>query len=299
MTYKTFTSTDGLELAYQDHGPKESSAAPLLCLAGLTRNSRDFEPIFERFGRQRRIVALDSRGRGESARDPIISNYSPLVETNDALALVDHLGLRKIVLFGTSRGGLLGFAIGNMRRDLCAGMILNDVGPVIEPDGLDALMDYVGLPVEYPSFEAMAEAFAQNQSKRYPGVTAEEWLPYIRRGWRDDGTGRPTLNYDPRIREVLHGQRGDAPPDLWPFFEGIKALPMLLLRGANSDLLSRETVTEMRRRKPDLRAVEVPRRGHIPFLDERESVEAVRRFLDDLDMTLAAAESAVNAGSRP
>ncbi|SFJ93418.1 alpha/beta fold hydrolase [Celeribacter neptunius] len=275
----TFTTADGLTLAYDDQG----TGGPILCLAGLTRNMDDFEPVVEHFAARARIIRLDSRGRGASDHDPDFMNYTIPQEGADALALLDHLGLEKAAILGTSRGGLIAMALAITARDRLTGVLLNDIGPDIDPVGLAHIMDFLGRPSAYRSYEDAALRLPKAMGAQFPDVSHEDWLTYARRIW-SEGEKRLELRYDPKLRDAIEAQSvTGALPDLWPLFDALDGLPLALLRGENSNLLSAETMAEMCRRRPDMIAATVGNRGHVPFLDEPESLNVITRFIDMLD----------------
>jgi pimeloyl-ACP methyl ester carboxylesterase len=265
-----FTAADGARLHYTDEG----SGRPLLCLSGLTRTGADFDYLAPHLP-PLRLIRLDYRGRGGSDwTGP--ATYTVPQEAADVVALLDHLGLDAVPVIGTSRGGLVGMVLAATARDRIRGLLMNDVGPVLEKAGLDAIRDYVGRPPAARSHAEAAEAMASRMAG-FEGVTAERWLAEARRHFRETGDGL-ALTYDPALREAFLAAL-DAEGDLWPLFDALRGLPIGLIRGANSDLLSAETAAEMRRRRPDMIYAEVPGRGHIPFLDEPEALAAVHRFL--------------------
>lgn len=275
MTLSRFTTSDGLRLAYDDRG----AGTPLLCLAGLTRNMEDFRPILAPLAGRCRIVRLDARGRGHSDRAADFTTYNVLREGQDVLELLDHLGLRRAVVLGTSRGGLVAMALAAGHADRMAAVILNDIGPVIGPAGLARIMDYVGRAPAARTLDAAAEAAQRYYATEFPGVPLATWREQVA-NWYDEGPEGLALRYDPQIRTaLLHQSAAGASPDMWMFFEALKALPLAAIRGANSDILSAETLTEMQRRHPGMHAVTVPDRGHVPFLDEPESFAAIEAML--------------------
>lgn len=278
-----FAAPDGRRLAYRDEGPASgpaSGAPTVLCLAGLTRDARDFEPLAARLAGRYRVVRLDARGRGGSdwAKEPI-AEYQVPVEAGDALALLDHLGIARTALIGTSRGGLIGLGIGTAAPGRLSCLVLNDVGPVVEPSGLERIMGYVGIDPGWADFSEAATGLALSMGASFPDLTGEQWMAFARSIYADD-EGRPRLSYDPRIREAVAASIAKAPPDLWTLFDRLGELPVLAIRGERSDVLSAETLAEMVRRRPATRTVTVPQRGHAPFLDEPEAVAAIEAFLD-------------------
>ncbi len=271
-----FTTSDGLSLAYDDAG----AGHPLLCLAGLTRNMADFDAVKARFGGAARIVRLDARGRGLSDRAPDWRSYSLPREAQDALELLDHLGLERASILGTSRGGLVAMMLGASHADRLAGAILVDIGPVIEPAGLEPILGFIGLPPVWKTYAEAAAALPEAMAPRFSGVPEATWRAHAERLWEEGPEGL-SLRYDPRLRDaLLEGAQDGALPDLWPLYEALADKPIALIRGANSDLLSPDTAAEMRRRRPDLVFAEVPGRGHVPFLDEPESVAAIAAHLE-------------------
>lgn len=273
-----FTTTDGLKLAYRDEGLADGPV--LLCLAGLTRNMADFDVVVRDFGDRARIVRLDSRGRGESDFDTDYKNYNLIRESRDAIELLDHLGIEKAAILGTSRGGLIAFLLAQGHRDRLIGVCFNDIGPVIETEGLAFIFGYLGVPPEFKTYEEAADGMVKSNAKSFPGVPRARWRQQAERQWKETPDGL-SLRYDKNLRRaVLEASATGAIEDLWPFFDALKGKPIGLLRGENSDILSRATVQEMIRRRPDILSAEVPRRGHVPFLDEREARKVLTEFLD-------------------
>jgi len=270
-----FTTSDGIRLAYdvQGEGP------PLLCLAGLTRNMDDFEPVLE-FADRAQIIRLDSRGRGASDYDPDFMNYTIPQEGADALALLDHLGIDKAAILGTSRGGLIAMALALIAKERLSGVLLNDIGPEMDPEGLSHIMDYLGRPSAYRSFDDATDKLPKALGTQFPNVSPAQWRVYARRIWTE-GERRLQLRYDPKLRDAIEAQSvtGDL-PDLWPLFDALDGLPLALLRGENSNLLTRACMEEMQRRRPDMIAAEVRDRGHVPFLDEPESHAVIAKFIE-------------------
>lgn len=269
-----FRAGDGASLAYRDEG----KGLPVLALAGLTRDGRDFDYLAPHLG-DVRLIRLDSRGRGESAWTGAAS-YTVAQEAGDALALLDHLQLPSVAIIGSSRGGLLGMVIAATAKDRLLGLCLNDVGPMLERDGLARIGGYVGQP---PSMRTLREAAEQLQlsSAGFEGVPTSRWAEEAVRRFVETGDGLG-LTYDPALKEAFTAAFDGPPVDLWPLFDACAGLPLALIRGANSDLLSAETARQMKARRPDMAYAEIPGRGHIPFLDEPESLACIRRWLGHL-----------------
>jgi len=273
-----FEAADGRRLAYQD---SDTPGPAVLCLAGLTRNGRDFAGLAAHLADRYRVLRLDSRGRGMSdwAEAPL-TEYTVPVESADALALLNHLDIPRAAIIGTSRGGVLGMILGATQRQRVSGLVLNDVGPVIKRQGLDDIMVYLGVEPKVDSFEAAAEVLQQTMGPTFPDVTPIQWLGFARTIYRDEG-GRPRLRYDARLRDAVAVALEHTPPDLWDLFAALEGLPILTLRGANSVLFSAETLSEMARRRPDMAQAVVPNRGHPPFLDEPVALAAINAFLEE------------------
>ena len=269
-----FGTSDGLRLAFRDQG----AGTPLLCLAGLTRNSADFEAMANLLP-DFRIIRQDYRGRGRSDRDRDFRNYNPVTEARDAVELLDHLGLKSVPVLGTSRGGIVAMVIAATQKVRISGVILNDIGPDIERAGLIRIADYLG---RQPSVGTMEEAARETaaSSVGFRNVPHERWIEECRCRY-DFEDGRPRLNYDPKLRDAVLPTFSEDAPDLWPYFDALEGIPIGLIRGANSDLLSVATTEKMRSRRPDIAVLEVPDRGHCPFLDETECIAFIRRFLKD------------------
>ena len=266
------TASDGTGLHYADTG----EGLPVLCLSGLTRNGSDFDYVAPHLTGVR-LIRLDYRGRGQSDwADP--SSYTIPVEARDAVELLDHLGLDRVAILGTSRGGLIAMLLAATARDRLRGVCLNDVGPVIAPAGLDVIKGYVG---RNPTQKTLAEAAAMRAELMagFAGVPQARWDEEVRRHYVEGPAGL-TINYDPRLREAVVGHDDQVAPDMWPLFDALAGLPLALIRGASSDILAPGTAAEMRRRRPDLIHAEVPGRGHVPFLDEPEALAAIRAWLD-------------------
>lgn len=267
-----FTTSDGVSLHYSDAG----QGLPLLCLAGLTRDGRDFDYVAPHL-QDLRLIRLDYRGRGLSDRAPWQS-YTIPVEARDAIELLDHLGLAQVAVLGTSRGGLIAMALAATVKQRLLGVALNDIGPEIAPQGLEAIKAYLG---RNPSWKSLDEAVARRPEVMagFANVPESRWREEVAKLYiaTDDGLRIP---YDPALRDAVLEAGAQPVPDLWPFFEALAGLPLCAIRGANSDLLSPACFARMQKLRPDMVTAEVPDRGHIPFLDEPEAVAALTRWLD-------------------
>ncbi len=270
-----FTTSDGRRLYFEDTG----TGKPLLCLAGLTRNSRDFSFLAPHLD-DLRLIAMDYRGRGRSDHDPDFMNYNILREGLDVVELLDHLGLARVTLLGTSRGGLIAMALAASHPERLAGVILNDVGPVIEPAGIAKIMDYVGKPPTARTYDEAARALQQTMQAQFPGVPLSIWKRQAEHQYTETPTGL-ALRYDPALRDALIQQAAQGPaPDLWPLFEALRGIPTGVIRGAHSDVFGAATLQEMHNRHPGLISTEIADRGHAPFLDEPQSLEIINEILD-------------------
>ncbi|WP_316015462.1 alpha/beta hydrolase [Roseobacter sp. HKCCA0434] len=271
---KRFTTSDGLSLAYDDQG----EGVPVLCLPGLTRNMEDFTPLAGNLPRPCRLIRLDLRGRGASDHDPDpVANYTVPVESRDVIELLDHLGLDEVVIVGTSRGGIIAMVLAAMAKERLAGVLLNDIGPEIDAKGLGNIMTYLGRTPAAKTLDQAARGLARFYGPSFAGVDEAAWRVWAAR-WYEERPDGLHLRYDPALRDAV--EAGGAAPDLWPFFEALDGVPLAALRGANSDLLSAETFEKMKGARPDMIAATVPGRGHVPFLDEEESLDVFARLLD-------------------
>lgn len=283
---KYWLSQDGLRLHYRDY-PGREDRPPILCLPGLTRNARDFEPIAERLAGEWRIICIELRGRGESAyaKDPM--SYAPLVYLQDIGVLLDELALPPLIGIGTSLGGLLLMLMAATRPGCLAGALLNDIGPDIAETGLERIRRTVGTGSAHPTWVHAARAVAEVQGVIYPDYQLEDWLRVAKRLYRLTGQGRIALDYDQRLAEPLRAPGGAAEGvDLWPAFMALGNIPLTLLRGALSDLLTVETAATMQARLPQLEMVTIPHVGHAPSLEEPAAVAAIDRLLDRVMATI-------------
>ncbi len=268
----TFTTSDGLRLHYTDEG----SGLPILCLAGLTRTGADFNYVAPHLTGHR-MIRLDYRGRGQSDWDADWHNYALPVECRDVLELLVHLSLDKVAIIGTSRGGLNAMGLAAGAKDKLIGVALNDVGPVIEPAGLDVIRGYIGRNPAAKSHEEIAATLAHIMVG-FDDVPMSRWLEEARTHYAMTPEGL-RITYDPKLRDAVIAAMEAPAPDLWPYFDALEGLPTLCLRGANSNLLSAATLEQMQERRPDMIAALVPGRGHVPFLDEPVAVNALNDWI--------------------
>ncbi|MEM6887287.1 MAG: alpha/beta hydrolase [Pseudomonadota bacterium] len=269
----TFTTSDGLNLHYTDDG----AGLPVLCLAGLTRTSADFDYVTPHLPNVR-LIKMDYRGRGNSDWDDTWQNYTIPTECRDVLELLDTLDLPHVAILGTSRGGLNAMGLATFAKERLLGIALNDIGPVVDPSGLDFIMGYLGRD---PSAKTHAEAAsAMRQSMRgFIDVPTSRWMEEAQKHFRQTDGGLK-ITYDPKLRDAIESLGAQPAPDLWPFFDALADLPIALVRGEHSNLLTVATFNEMRARRPDMTVATAVGRGHVPFLDEPEAVAAIRRWVE-------------------
>ncbi len=280
MSSFMFTVRDGLRLHMRRYGPPSSQRPPVLCLAGLTRNSRDFHELATALasGADARIVyALDSRGRGLSECDSNWRNYTIASEMHDVVDLAAMLGLHGASIIGTSRGGLLAMALATVQPGLLGAVVLNDIGPVIEFEGLARIAGYIGRMSHPKSWLEATETVADTSRGMFPDLTADDWEE-VAHAWYNEENGQPVVGFDPNIMRTFAIKDGPVPP-LWPQFTALARVPVLVIRGALSDILSAATYEDMLRRHPRCTGFEVPRQGHAPFLRDQRSIQAIAAFL--------------------
>ncbi|MCJ7871737.1 alpha/beta hydrolase [Phaeobacter sp. J2-8] len=271
-----FTTSDGLKLYFADEG----TGLPVLCLSGLTRDSRDFSYVLPHLTGCR-VIRLDYRGRGKSefAADPL--SYNIPREALDVVELLDHLGLDRVAILGTSRGGLVAMALAVTVPERLIGVALNDIGPELASDGLDVIMGYLGKQPPWKTYEEAAAAREKGVMTGFANVPASRWRQEVETFYDQTPDGL-RITYDPGLRDAVIAAGAQPMPDLWPLYDAFAGKPLAVIRGANSDLLSAETLAEMQKRRPDAHIAVVPDRGHVPFLDEPEALNALGNWLDDM-----------------
>ena len=277
-----YAAADGLRLYARIYEPAGSEAPAVLCLPGLTRNSRDFEVLAPHLAHRYRVLCPDLRGRGYSQRDSSCQNYQPATYIADILELLKTLSVPRVAIIGTSLGGLLAMMLAASKRAMVAGIVLNDIGPEIDPAGLARIRGYAG---QLSPVRTWPEAVAQLQSvhgRAWPGLDDAAWLRLARRSYRETANGNPILDYDPGVGAALRAAP-EQPADLWPLWAAVGPVPALAIRGELSDILSTATLERMQREKPDLVRRIVARRGHVPLLDEPDCLPAIDAFLARLD----------------
>jgi pimeloyl-ACP methyl ester carboxylesterase len=270
---------DGLTL-YARQYAGDPNKAPLLCMHGLTRNSADFHDMLSRFP-DRPAISVDQRGRGRSDYDPDTSRYRPDVYCGDMLHLLSSLGLDRVVAIGTSMGGLMTMMLAAQKPGLFQSAIINDIGPEVDPVGLKRLSQYVGGSMRFESWDHAVAAIRAQGPDIFPDFNEEDWLNFAKNLCEETDDSVVSFRYDPAIAEGLSSADPSAvPPDLWPLYLTPSALPMLIIRGETSDILSQHTAERMVKERSDATLVTVPARGHAPTLTEPVAIAAIRRFLD-------------------
>lgn len=277
---------DGLELAGRDYGYQNTGETPLVCLPGLTRNSKDFHSLATYFAsrpeRARRILTLDFRGRGRSGYDGNIANYAPPVEMADTQTALSAAGISRAIFVGTSRGGLVGMILAATAPQMVAGLILNDVGPALDVAGLKRIAGYVREPFQPSNWEDAVAAVRQVNADQFTDLSVADWLRFAVQIYRMEN-GRPVLDYDAAVGKGVADLDLDAPiPDIWPVYDALAAIPMMAIRGENSDLLSPQTFDEMDRRHTGLTRHTVANQGHAPLLWDDASQFAISNFVDGI-----------------
>lgn len=278
-TDRFWYSAEGLRLHYRDYdGPRDKP--PILCIPGLTRNARDFEPVAERYAGKWRVICVDLRGRGMSDQDPDPGRYAPPYYVADILKLLDQLGIADAIFLGTSLGGICTMLLASTDADRIAGAMLNDIGPVIDQSGIDRIGGYVGREIWFDSWDQAVDALTERNGAVFPNWERAEWERFARRIMHEtsDGIG---FQYDMRIAENFRAATEGPQGANWHLYETLAGRPVTVLRGALSDLLSQEIAEQMvKKLGEDAELVVVPDVGHAPTLDEPESHAAMDRLLE-------------------
>jgi len=277
------TAPDGLRLHVRSYGRRLPATLPVVCLPGLARTAADFHPLAMALAgnptEPRWVLALDYRGRGESAYDYNSGNYSLPVELADLMAVLTALEISPAVFVGTSRGGLIAMMLAAARPTAIGGVVLNDIGPVIEPKGLMRIKSYVGKLPTPRNYEEGGDILRRLFAAQFPKLAAADWVAFARRTWKET-KGRLVPTYDVRVAKTLEGADFERPlAALWNQFDALARVPLMVIRGANSDILSFDTVAAMRARRYDIDVVEVPDQGHAPLLSEPELIHRIANFI--------------------
>ena len=277
-----FVVRDGLRLHYRDYAGGSEDQPPILCLHGLTRNSRDFGDFAARYSPRFRVLALDFRGRADSDYDPIPSRYLPISYARDVIEMLDQLGTERAIFVGTSLGGLVTMIIAATAPQRIDAAIINDVGPDVAPGGVDRILTYVGKDVRFQSWDEAADRIASNYGAAFDRYSHADWVNMAKRNCREEN-GEIRFDYDMAIAEPFK-TAGPAPEvDLWPLFAALGQKRLLVVRGEKSDLLTAATATKMQAVAPGMKLATVPGVGHAPELNEPEALTAIDAFLDSLE----------------
>lgn len=276
-----WTSSDGLTLHYRNYpGPDGGDRLPVLCMHGLTRNARDFGPLAEALCATRRVIVTEMRGRGMSDYAPDSDTYSPVTYVQDVEKLLAEQGVDRFAAIGTSMGGLMTLLMAAGKPGRMSAVVMNDVGPEVQAAGLARISGYVGQGRSYPTWVHAARGLAEAHGAAFPKFDLDQWLEMAKRTMVVSQNGRIVFDYDMAIAEPFAKPGNAAPPNLWLAFEALRDVPMVLVRGGLSDLLSPDTVKQMGMRNPKMRTVIVPDVGHAPTLDEPEARAAILALLD-------------------
>jgi pimeloyl-ACP methyl ester carboxylesterase len=276
-------SDNGLKLYYREYDCDYPYETPMLCLHGLTRNCKDFDKFARHFSADRRVITMDMRGRGQSQYDPDYENYQIPVYAQDILSLVKYEELDKIITVGTSMGGLISMTLASVKPDLFEAIILNDIGPEIDPKGLERISGYVGNGVKLRDWDEAISVVKAISGHLFPDYNDKDWEDFTHNSFRRHRNGLITADYDQAIGTALREIKEEVMPvDFWGLFSDISQIPVMTLRGEHSDILSSETLDRMAKEHPNFTKVTVPDRGHTPDLTEAVSLKEIKAFLDQL-----------------
>jgi len=275
------TVRDGLRIHYRDY-PGDAGKPPLLCLPGLTRNSRDFAELAERYSPRFRALAVDFRGRALSDYDPAPARYHPMTYAGDVIELLDHLEIPQAIFVGTSLGGLVTMVIAAIMPERIAAAVINDVGPDVDPSGIDRILTYVGKDLRFRSWDEAAATVSQSLGSSFDRYSQDDWVRMVKRNCREEG-GEIRFDYDMAIAEPFKTQGVSPQTNLWPLFTALGQKPLLVVRGEKSDLLTAATASKMQSVAVGMKLAQVTGVGHAPELNEPEAVAAIDAFLDSLD----------------
>jgi pimeloyl-ACP methyl ester carboxylesterase len=284
FSHQHWQSADGLTLHFRDYPGAGDARPPVLCLHGLTRNARDFEGLAPHIAAQGwRVIAPEMRGRGRSGYAPDPASYAVPTYVADLLALLAQESIERFVAVGTSMGGLMTMALASFSPERIAGVVLNDVGPVVEAGGLEKIKAYVGQGKSFPTWVHAARALAELHGDTYPGYVLEDWLAMAKRTMILVSNGRIAFDYDMKIAEpIMASDEAAVAVDLWPMLHALAGRPAVLVRGERSAILSADTFAQMAKALPGARSVTVPNTGHAPTLDEPEVRAAIDAMLAEV-----------------
>lgn len=278
---RSWQSPDGLELYFRDYAGDDTGKLPVVCLHGLTRNSRDFDALAPHIASLgHRVIVPDMRGRGQSAYAEDSASYAVPTYIADVMALFEQERMKRFISIGTSMGGLMTMLIAQFAPDRIGGAVINDIGPVVDPQGIDKIKTYLGKGGSFPTWMHAARSLEEVHGDSHPSFDTNDWIRMAKRSMTLCNNGRIAFDYDMKIADPFNEADENAvPPDLWPGFEALAGKPLVLVRGALSTILSEETLAEMQRRAPGADIVVVPNAGHAPTLDEPEVRSAIDALL--------------------
>jgi pimeloyl-ACP methyl ester carboxylesterase len=279
------SAPDGLRLHARSYGARDRRRTPVVCLPGLARTTDDFDTLAAVLAndpdRARHVLAIDYRGRGESEYDRDPANYNVATEVADLLAILTALEIEPAVFVGTSRGGILAMVLATVRPTAIVGVVLNDIGPVIETKGLVRIKSYLGRLPQPKSLDDAADILRHLFAAQFTKLGPDDWTRFAGRTFKEQQDGLFKPRYDPKLAEVLKGiDMARSVPTLWKEFDALASVPVMVVRAANSDVLATETVAAMRARRPDLVTLEVPDQGHAPLLAESDVIAEIAAFID-------------------
>ncbi|UTW56805.1 alpha/beta fold hydrolase [Kordiimonas sp. SCSIO 12610] len=278
FTHEYFTNSDGLKLHYRDYNTAGGDAPVVLCMPGLTRTSNDFAHVADSLKAKCRVICLDKRGRGLSEWDSDPARYHPGTYVADALELLNHLGQKSVHAIGTSMGGLMTILMQAAQPGVIKSAVINDIGPEVDPEGIKRIQNNIGTTPELKTWED-AEQYVEKTAKHiFPYFNDDDWKWFTRITYIEED-GQIKSNYDPAITQNFNSVSAEqSMPDMWPVFEGLKSVPVLIIRGETSDLLMQSTLERMESEYPLLTGVTVPQAGHAPMLHEKEAADAIASF---------------------
>ena len=284
FTSRFYTSPDGLKLHYREYAGPANAPFTVVCIPGLTRNARDFEALAPHLAQKYRVLCVELRGRGLSEYAKDAATYVPPVYLRDIAALLPAAGVKQVALIGTSLGGIISMLMGGIFPAKLLGVVLNDIGPEIDPAGLARIASYVGKTKPIASWEEAAAATEMLDRMVFPDYQPADWIKMARRRFIEGDGGAFRPDYDLNISKPFAGSA--AAVDLWPFFLAMKGIPILSIRGETSDLFNPAVFARMKREMPHIQQATVPRHGHAPYLDEPEALSAIDGFLAGLPRRL-------------
>lgn len=291
------TAQDGLRLHVREYGTRIAGGLAVVCLPGLTRTAEDFDELARALAytgpQERRVIAIDSRGRGLSDYDRNPENYNPAVELGDVVTVLTALEIGPAVFVGSSRGGILTMLLGVAHPTAVAGAVLHDIGPVIEPKGVARIKSYAGKLPRPRNFAEGSEILHRLMNAQFPKLTQEQWLAFAQRTWKANDDGELVPAYDVELSQTLAEVDIERPlPPLWNEFDALARVPLLVIRGANSDILSAATVSAMQARHPNMQVIEVPDQGHVPLLDGDDLIGRIVQFVAACDQVASESKNA-------